>query len=52
MACMGGAEDVRVVGTCPDCGAELNSEGEAVTLCSASEPDCDTCCESYCEGAC
>jgi|GEM_PF-3041669 len=55
MQCFGSycVDDKKIVGECPDCGADINKEGEAVEdNCSYSPVDCETCEDQPCNGAC
>lgn len=40
------------VGECPDCGAEVNEDGEAVEGCYWSPQTCDRCGHQPCDGSC
>lgn len=41
-----------VVDQCPDCGADVDSDGDSVTRCAYSEVQCETCGDAPCDGSC
>lgn len=45
-------EEAKEIKECPDCGAKVNEDGEALTGCDWSPVLCDTCGDAPCDGSC
>ena len=41
-----------IIGECPDCGAPVDEDGNALFGCGYSPEDCDTCGTCWCDGSC
>ena len=46
------ATEDDIVGECPDCGAPVDEDGDALFGCSYSPLDCETCGTHWCDGSC
>lgn len=52
MSCCDGWDYGKPVGECPDCGAPVDEEGDAVTGCNYSPLECKTCGSRPCDLSC
>ena len=52
MCCDGWDHYDLKVGQCPDCGDDIDADGDAVQGCSHSDVQCDTCGSRPCNQSC
>jgi|SaaInl4_200m_RNA_FD_contig_51_1080556_length_775_multi_6_in_0_out_0_2 hypothetical protein len=45
-------EEAKEIGECPDCGEEVDEDGDALTGCNYSSVICETCGAAPCDGSC
>lgn len=50
--CAEPCSDEEPVGECPDCGMDVDIDGDAVDICAHSPIECETCGSAPCDQSC